>query len=59
LEVNSSPGFEGIERATGLNLAATILKHIRRRAREFKAKRAPKKAVRRKPAKRGAARKRR
>ena len=28
LEVNSSPGFEGIERATGLNIAGTIVKHI-------------------------------
>ncbi|MCM2324531.1 MAG: RimK family alpha-L-glutamate ligase [Oligoflexia bacterium] len=31
LEVNSSPGFEGIERATGLNIAALIIKHIVRR----------------------------
>jgi ribosomal protein S6--L-glutamate ligase len=30
LEVNSSPGFEGIERATGLNIAAMIIKHIKR-----------------------------
>ncbi|OFZ20856.1 MAG: hypothetical protein A2X94_04915 [Bdellovibrionales bacterium GWB1_55_8] len=29
IEVNSSPGFEGIERATGLNIAAAIMKHVR------------------------------
>jgi ribosomal protein S6--L-glutamate ligase len=29
IEVNSSPGFEGIERATGLNIAGLIVKHIR------------------------------
>lgn len=28
IEVNSSPGFEGIERATGLNIAGTIIRHI-------------------------------
>ena len=28
LEVNSSPGFEGIERATGLNIAAAMIQHI-------------------------------
>ncbi|MCM2276509.1 MAG: RimK family alpha-L-glutamate ligase [Oligoflexia bacterium] len=33
LEVNSSPGFEGIERATGLNIAAMIIRHIARRHR--------------------------
>lgn len=31
LEVNSSPGFEGIEKATGLNMAAAIVKQIRKR----------------------------
>lgn len=31
LEVNSSPGFEGIEKATGQNIAREILKHIKRR----------------------------
>lgn len=30
IEVNSSPGFEGIERATGLNIAAMMIRHIRR-----------------------------
>lgn len=30
IEVNSSPGFEGIEKATGLNIAATIVRHIRK-----------------------------
>jgi ribosomal protein S6--L-glutamate ligase len=29
IEVNSSPGFEGIERATGLNIAGAILNFIR------------------------------
>jgi ribosomal protein S6--L-glutamate ligase len=28
LEVNSSPGFEGIERATGLNIARQIVRHM-------------------------------
>lgn len=30
LEVNSSPGFEGIEKATGLNIGAAIVKHIKK-----------------------------
>jgi ribosomal protein S6--L-glutamate ligase len=30
IEVNSSPGFEGIERATGLNIAGFIIQHIKR-----------------------------
>jgi ribosomal protein S6--L-glutamate ligase len=29
LEVNSSPGFEGIERATGLNIAKSIIQQIK------------------------------
>jgi ribosomal protein S6--L-glutamate ligase len=28
IEVNSSPGFEGIEKATGLNVAESIVKHV-------------------------------
>lgn len=32
LEVNSSPGFEGIERATGLNIAAQIIKFMMTRS---------------------------
>ena len=28
IEVNSSPGFEGIEKATGLNIAGAIMKHM-------------------------------
>jgi ribosomal protein S6--L-glutamate ligase len=28
LEVNSSPGFEGIEKATGKNIAAQIIRHV-------------------------------
>ncbi len=34
LEVNSSPGFEGIEKATGLNIAKAILKHMIAKSRE-------------------------
>lgn len=30
VEVNSSPGFEGIERATGLNIAKKMVAHIRK-----------------------------
>jgi len=33
LEVNSSPGFEGIERATGLNIAGEIIQHMVKLAR--------------------------
>lgn len=33
LEVNSSPGFEGIEKATGLNIAAMMIRYIAREAR--------------------------
>jgi ribosomal protein S6--L-glutamate ligase len=36
IEVNSSPGFEGIERATGLNIAGMIVKHIARTVRARK-----------------------
>ncbi len=36
LEVNSSPGFEGIERATGLNIAGMIMKEMIRAARKRK-----------------------
>jgi ribosomal protein S6--L-glutamate ligase len=36
LEVNSSPGFEGIEKATGLNMAQFILKHMLAMARQNK-----------------------
>ncbi len=32
LEVNSSPGFEGIEKATGLNIAGMMVRHIRKAA---------------------------
>jgi ribosomal protein S6--L-glutamate ligase len=28
IEVNSSPGFEGIERATGLNIASQIVRYM-------------------------------
>jgi ribosomal protein S6--L-glutamate ligase len=42
LEVNSSPGFEGIERATGLNIAALIVKLLHKEAK--KAKKKPSKA---------------
>jgi ribosomal protein S6--L-glutamate ligase len=39
LEVNSSPGFEGIERATGLNIARMIMSHAQKRARAAKRRR--------------------
>ncbi len=32
IEVNSSPGFEGIEKATGLNIAGAIIRHIKKTA---------------------------
>ena len=32
IEVNSSPGFEGIEKATGLNIASAMIKHMKQRA---------------------------
>ncbi len=44
LEVNSSPGFEGIEAATGLNIAGMIVKYVSARARRMnkgKTKRKP------------------
>ena len=33
LEVNSSPGFEGIEKATGMNIAGMMMRHAIKRAR--------------------------
>lgn len=33
IEVNSSPGFEGIEKATGINVASAIIKHVKKLAR--------------------------
>lgn len=45
IEVNSSPGFEGIEKATGLNIARLIIKHAKETARS------PKTNSRRKPRK--------
>lgn len=32
IEINSSPGFEGIEKATGLNIAKLIIKHAKETA---------------------------
>jgi ribosomal protein S6--L-glutamate ligase len=46
LEVNSSPGFEGIEKATGLNVASLMMKHIIKQARRNARKRAPAKKSR-------------
>ena len=43
LEVNSSPGFEGIEKATGLNIASQIIKHMAHEARVVAATRKKKK----------------
>lgn len=34
LEVNSSPGFEGLEKATGINVAQAIMKHIQKRIKQ-------------------------
>ncbi|MEO5971396.1 MAG: 30S ribosomal protein S6--L-glutamate ligase, partial [Bdellovibrionia bacterium] len=34
IEVNSSPGFEGIEKATGINVAETIIKHVKKSIRK-------------------------
>ncbi len=39
LEVNSSPGFEGIERATGLNIAGEIVAHMVKLAQKEKGRR--------------------
>lgn len=39
LEVNSSPGFEGIEKATGLNVARLMMNHIIKTAKSQTAKR--------------------
>ncbi|NDD92184.1 alpha-L-glutamate ligase, partial [bacterium] len=39
LEVNSSPGFEGIERATGLNIAGEIVSQMVLLAHKSKARR--------------------
>ena len=30
IEVNSSPGFEGIEKATGINVAAAVMKYVKK-----------------------------
>jgi ribosomal protein S6--L-glutamate ligase len=38
IEVNSSPGFEGIEKATGINVAKAIIQHIKRSAKPRKKK---------------------
>ncbi|MFZ9595953.1 MAG: ATP-grasp domain-containing protein [Bdellovibrionia bacterium] len=38
IEVNSSPGFEGIEKTTGINVAQAIMKHIRKTARSHRPK---------------------
>lgn len=34
IEVNSSPGFEGIEKATGIDVTSAMVKHIRKRVRQ-------------------------
>lgn len=38
LEVNSSPGFEGIERATGLNIAGEIVAHMMKLAKRSRSR---------------------
>ena len=41
IEVNSSPGFEGIEKATGLNIAGSIIQHMKKLARQKKPSKKP------------------
>lgn len=43
IEVNSSPGFEGIEKATGLNIARMIIRHIKSVAKKPRTKRSRRK----------------
>lgn len=43
LEVNSSPGLEGIERATGKNIAGKIISYVERKAQQHNTKRAHRK----------------
>jgi ribosomal protein S6--L-glutamate ligase len=46
LEINSSPGIQGVERATGINVANNIIDHIEKNVRpRYKNKRAKKKSV--------------
>lgn len=55
LEVNSSPGFEGIEKATGRNIAGMIIRYVvneaRKKMRSARAKRAKKRAAKKRSAK--------
>ena len=44
LEVNSSPGFQGLERATGKNIAGALFDAIERHVRPAPARRKPRKA---------------
>jgi ribosomal protein S6--L-glutamate ligase len=39
IEANSSPGFEGIEKATGLNIAREMIKHMAKQKKRRKIKR--------------------
>jgi ribosomal protein S6--L-glutamate ligase len=41
IEVNSSPGFEGIEKATGINVAEKIIQHMKKQMRRSKKKEEP------------------
>jgi ribosomal protein S6--L-glutamate ligase len=50
LEVNSTPGLEGIEGATGIDVAGAIIGHIEQRVRRGKAAAAPAPAAARRPA---------
>jgi ribosomal protein S6--L-glutamate ligase len=45
LEINSSPGIEGIERATGVDVAGAIVAHIEKFARKNKRRRMGKATV--------------
>jgi ribosomal protein S6--L-glutamate ligase len=38
MEVNSSPGLEGIERSSGVDIAGTVIDYVERNARRGRAK---------------------
>ena len=40
LEVNSSPGLEGIEAATGVDVAGAVIEYLERRVRQRRARKA-------------------
>jgi ribosomal protein S6--L-glutamate ligase len=42
IEVNSSPGLEGIEKATGVDIASKIIKHVEKGVKKKRKKQAMK-----------------